>query len=46
MNELLLQLENLNDRDLAYLFEYLIELMNERKLQEQRKANKNERRNL
>lgn len=42
MNELLLQLENLNDSDLAYLFEYLIELMNERK----RKANKNERRNL
>ncbi len=31
MNELLIKIEKLDDSELAYLFEYLVELMNTRK---------------
>lgn len=36
MNEILAQLEELSMEDLTYLFEYLVELINERKRQMQR----------
>lgn len=34
MNEILAKLEDLSMDDLTYLFEYLVDLINERKLQE------------
>ena len=36
MNEILAKLEELSMEDLTYLFEYLVELINERKRQMQR----------
>lgn len=36
MNEILAKLEELSMEDLTYLFEYLVELINERKRQIQR----------
>lgn len=37
MNEILTKLEELDDEELAYLFEYLIELMNTRKAEKRLK---------
>lgn len=38
MNEILAKFETLSDEELAYIFEYLIELMNTRKEQRRLKA--------
>ena len=38
MNELLIKIEKLDDSELAYLFEYLVELMNIRKEEKRLKA--------
>lgn len=38
MNELLIKIEKLDDSELSYLFEYLVELMNIRKEEKQSKA--------
>lgn len=38
MNELLIKIEKLDDSELSYLFEYLVELMNIRKEEKRLKA--------